>query len=285
LIVRDASRRSASAEPGFGLVELMITLTLTAVVLGAIYGAFFRTQRAAQGVMREVDARQGARSAVQLLERDIRMAGSGWGRLMVEGAYGGDTLSLQAVNPGPGGDSDSLSVLGGWDIATTLRASMTDESTVIKCVSTSGFAVGDLVVVTNGESAHLFQVTSLSASPADLQHATSSTFNAAGGHVGFPTGGYGIGSRVFKTGWVSYGVDSTTYIRPALVRREVGRASQLVAHDIEAFHVWYRLADGTETRAPANLTLLQQVVPVIHPRGTAAGQADSAKAVIRPRTF
>jgi prepilin-type N-terminal cleavage/methylation domain-containing protein len=274
---------------GFTLIELMIGLTILSLVVVVIYGTFFRTQHAAQGVMADVDGRQCARSAVQLMERDLRMAGSGWGRMDVEGARGGAPLTLYGLNPGYGGSggNDSISVLGAWDVNSTLSATMTTASTDIKCVSVTGFASGDLVVVTNSKSAHLFQVTSVSTSTKTLAHATSSTFNGAGGHTGWPTGGYKTGTPIYKVGWISYHMDSTTFGQRALVRYVVGSSPQMVAPGIQSFQVWYQLDDGARTRDIQDLSALDQVIPILYPNGAAgsAPQADSVWTVVQPRTF
>lgn len=275
-------------ERGFGAAELMIALTLTALVLATVYATFFRTQRAARNVMGKVEGRQGARAAVQLIERDLRMAGSGWGRMEVDGVYSNTQLFLHGVNPGygAGGTQDSVTAIGGWDVNTTLRAPMNTQALVIQCVSTAGFATNDLVVVTNGNSAHLFQITSVPSSPQDLYHATSSPYNV-GSRANWPTGGYAAGARVFKVGWVTYRFDSTTYARPSLVRQEFGKNPMLTAYDLEMFRMWYRMADGTTTRNPVNLPMVEEIVPVVRTRNVTgkAADADSVWAVIRPRTF
>jgi type IV pilus assembly protein PilW len=280
-------RTPPRADAGIGIIELMIALTISALILAAVYSTFFRTQRATTTVMGKVEGRQGARAAVQLIERDLRMAGSGWGRMQVDGVYSNSLLTLRGVNPGFGtGGQDSIYAIGGWDVNTTLRAPMITQALVIQCVSTAGFSANDLVVVTNGTSAHLFQVTSVPSSPSDLYHTTASPFNN-GARNNWPVGGYAAGARVFKVGWVTYRVDSTSYARPSLVRQEFGRTPMLVAYDIETFRTWYRMADGTTTRNPINLPMIEEVVPVLRTRNVSgkASDADSIWAVIRPRTF
>lgn len=275
---------------GFSLTELMITVLVLGIVMVAVFAAFLRSQRAAERVTAIAEARQGARAAVQLLERDVRMAGSGWGRIPVQGCNGGAPLTLYSINPGYNASSrcDSLLMVGGWDVMTTLRAAMATAADPIAVNSAAGFAAGDLCVVTNGVSAHLFQVTLVQSSPAVLQHDTSSPFNVAGGHLGWPAGGYGVSAQVYRTSWVSYRVDSTTYRRPCLVRWQLGGAPEMVAYNIYAFHIRYLLQDGTWTRNPADLSMVDKIVPVVETRPARAGQvviADSVWAAIRPRTF
>jgi hypothetical protein len=87
---------------------------------------------------------------------------------------------------------------------------------------------------------------------------------------------------------VSYQMDSTTFNRPALIRREFGGSPQLVAYDVSGFQIRYRMQDGTTTRSPSDLDMVDEVVPVIWTRLTIPGQAaqvDSVWAAVRPRTF
>jgi hypothetical protein len=235
--------------------------------------------------MNEVDARQGMRAAMQLIERDVRMAGSGWGTMAVQGAYAGDTLTLYGVNPGFGGTAgnDSISVLGGWDVSTTLTSAMPNTNSNIRVASVTGFATNDLIVITNDTKAHLFQVTGISS--LNLNHATSSAFNNTGtGHINW-LGGYSSGAKVYKVGWVSYRMDSTLYRRKSLIRYQVGAKPQLIASDIATFRVNYELDDGTTTRNPASVAVIEHVQPSIRPKAAAGTAADSAWADIRPRTF
>jgi hypothetical protein len=270
-------------------MELMITIGIGAIVLVVFFSAFFRGQDAARRFTDLVEARQGSRSAIQLLEREVRMAGSGWGRTAVEGAYGGAPLTLHALDPGYGGvaGNDSIRILGGWDVATTLRQPMTLTTTTIQVVSTSGFKVGDLCVVSNGASAHMFQVTGVTASPADLAHATTSTFNAAGGHQGFPVGGYGLGASVFKANWVTYYADSSATGRLALMQRTFGQAPEMIGDGVRRFWIRYRMHDGTMTRDPQDLSMIERIVPVLYtqPRSGTAPGTDSLWATVRPRTY
>ena len=278
---------------GFTLIELMIALSVMSLVLIAVFSTFFRSQKVGQTMSATVNLRQGVRGANQLLERELRMAGSGWGTLALDRyTTGGTDSSLSAVNFGPGGTAqcDSIGIIGGWTAATTLRAVMVSPWSGLPVTSAAGFAVNDLVVVTNGSSAHLFQVTAVQASPAQLSNASSSSFNPPTGSnlANWPAGGYAVGAPVHRVSWVTYRIDSTTFRRSALVRREFGGTPQLVAYDVSGFQVRYRMQDGTTTRSPADIHMVDEIVPVIWTRQAVRGQAtlvDSVWAVVRPRTF
>jgi prepilin-type N-terminal cleavage/methylation domain-containing protein len=281
--------RTRSRSAGFTITELLVALSVMSLVMAAVFSTFFRSQRAQQDVTNSVNLRQGARGALQLVERELRMAGSGWGRIQVD-AYQGAADTLFALTPGPGEatGSDSIAILGAWDAATTLRAAMPNSSSILKVVSTTGFHVGDLCVVTNGKTAHMFQVTQVQSPPEDLQHNPSSSYNPPGGHNGWPAGGYGIGAQVYKLCWVSYYMDSVNFRRPSVVRRAFGEPPRLVAYDVASLQVRYRLQDSTLTRSPANMSMIDEILPVITTRSAPPGGrvlVDSVWTSVRPRTF
>lgn len=282
--------RSSSNQRGFSLPELMVALVVGSVVMAVMFKTFLGSHRATSNVTEQIEHRQNARTALQLLERELRMAGSGWGRTTVEGCWKGSPLSIDPIKVGYGGSpasNDSIVMIGAFDAATTLTSSMSGTTKSTRVASLAGFSTNDLFVVTNGTNAHLFQVTGSISSPAELLHATTSNYNVAGGHLNWPSGGYPTGSQVYRATYLSYRVDATGS-RKKLVRREAGRTDQLVAFDVTQFEVWYELLDGSLTRAPDDTSTYEQIVPVIQTQVIYPGRpavADSATTAIRPRSF
>ena len=285
------SSEHAAPPRGFGLIELMVTLVVLGTVLGVVFSSMFRSQDHTRHMSKVADQRQMARTAVQLIEREARMAGSGWGRLTVYYSSNGTPQEISAINPiyaGAPGRSDALVMLGAWQANSTLTSALPTPNDVIRVASSSGFVANDLILVTNLTSAHLFQVTSVVTATGQLDHATSSPFNVAAGFSNWPAGGYAVGSSVYKVTVSTYSYDSLTYRRPALVRVENGGASQVVAYDVDGFRVHYELDDGSWTRNPTDLTRISKVIPVVATRVRDARRPelqDSVWAMIRPRTF
>lgn len=283
--------KPVAAPRGFGLIELMVTLVVLGTVLGVVFSSMFRSQDHTQHMSKVADQRQMARTAVQLIEREARMAGSGWGRLTVYYSSNGTPLEISAINPiyaGSPGRSDALVMLGAWQANSTLTSAVTTPNDVIRVASSNGFVANDLILVTNLTSAHLFQVTSVVSATGQLDHSTSSPFNVAAGFSNWPAGGYAVGSSVYKVTVSTYSYDSLTYRRPALVRVENGGAAQVVAYGVDGFRVHYELDDGSWTRNPTDLTRISKVIPVVATRVRDARRPelqDSVWAMIRPRTF
>lgn len=278
-------------ERGFSLLEVMVALALASVLAVAAFTVFFNSQRATGRVQRVIENRQNSRTAIQLMERDLRMAGSGWGEINVDGCYGGTAISVAPVTPFYGGSdtaSDTLGIIGGWDAATSLKSAMANTSSNIVVKSVSGFATNDFCVVTNGEVAHLFQVTGVNSSTLQLSHATSSPYNVSGGHLNWPAGGYKVGAKVYRASWASYQVDTLSNPRDQLVRWTQGSTRQVVAYNVAQFRVSYLLTSDTLVRNPDDITEIEQVRPVLCMKTTTASTAtatDSSWAMVRPRSW
>ncbi len=286
-------------ERGFGLIELMVSLAVIALLMLAMFAAFFHSSDEQDRMSRLVEFRQSARASVQLFERDLRMAGSGWGRSQVRVWNGADQI-WYAMDPGPGaGPNDSISIFGAWAAQTFDTTAMTFATTPITVASAAGFAVNDLIVISDrgGATWNLFQITGISGNT--LQHASSSIYNTTAAlPVGWPLGGYPKGSLVYKASRLTYRVDSLNFGRPCLVRQEFNGQPQAVAYDLNRFQVWYRMQDSTLTRDPmawgaangfANgRDYIAEVQPRIIVRVTGRNRPtllDSVWAEVRPRTF
>lgn len=282
-------------ELGYSLLELMIAVLLAALVLGGITATFYRTTSEVMRLHDVTDRRQSARTAVQLMEREIRMAGSGWGRIPVYGNNSaGQPITLMAVVPGFSSIAadDSVELVGAWQTSTTIAASMPPSSSNLKVQDVTGFNSGDLVLVTNGIYANMVQVTATNPSSGNLQNNPASPYNNPGGYKvsdgHWPATGYGVGSLVEKLTISSYYMDRTTYRKPVLMRHEWGQSPQIAAYNVDGFRVWYQLQDGTWTRNPQNMLNVEKVLPVVatrlsDPRRPAL--VDSVWAAVQPRTF
>jgi type II secretory pathway pseudopilin PulG len=282
------ARRASPVRPsdGYGLVEMLVAFTVMAAVMAMVFVTLTRSQGQSRHVTAVAEERQMARTAIQLLEREARMAGSGWGRTRV---YGGGGMVAGALNPrfGGVGRSDSLTLLGAWQASTTTTAAMVDETSPIVVADASGFRTGDFLVVTDRQNqwAHLFQATGVDAGTGVVSHSNASPYNT--GHTNWPPSGFPNGAYVYRATISSYSFDSTTYRKPVLVRREDEGTPQVIAYDVDGFRVYYQMQDGSVTRNPLNLDMVDKIMPVVITRTKHRGRTlqDSVWAAVRPRTF
>jgi len=280
---------------GFTLIELLIAIVVSAILIGAMSMAFYRTTSEALRLRDVTDRRQSARTAVQLIEREARMAGSGWGRIPVYGNNSaGQAITLAAVVPGftSIAADDSVMFVGAWQTSTVVADQMPSSSSNLKVQDVTGFNPNDLVLVTNGLQANMVQITSTNASSEKIQSNPASPYNSPGGFKvsdgHWPASGYGPGSIVEKLTISSYYMDRTSFKKPALMRHEFGLSPQICAYNVDGFRVWYQMQNGTWTRNPQNMLQVEKVMPVVatrlsDPRRPAL--VDSVWAALRPRSF
>jgi len=280
---------------GFTLIELLIAIVVSAILIGAMSMAFYRTTSEALRLRDVTDRRQSARTGVQLIEREARMAGSGWGRIPVYGNNSaGQAITLAAVVPGftSIAADDSVMFVGAWQTSTVVADQMPSSSSNLKVQDVTGFNPNDLVLVTNGLQANMVQITSTNASSEKIQSNPASPYNSPGGFKvsdgHWPASGYGPGSIVEKLTISSYYMDRTSFKKPALMRHEFGLSPQICAYNVDGFRVWYQMQNGTWTRNPQNMLQVEKVMPVVatrlsDPRRPAL--VDSVWAALRPRSF
>lgn len=237
--VRPAGR-SAAAERGFTLIELMVSLTIFTLVIGGVLGVLFHVDRSWTMSQDMISTRQNERAGLELMINDIRMAGSGFGGVTVTtpGAPGNRIFPLE---PRPGRSApDTLILTGGFTgIWSSTNLRMAGPGDVLQVPNASLFAVGDRVVVTNGSDANLFELTGVNTATGVLEHSESSSFNTVVGHDRWPNGGYDSGARVVKVSQMSYWVDEDGDTgQKILMRRDSAGAEDL---EVASAINWLRL--------------------------------------------
>ena len=98
-------------ENGFTLIELLVAMAITAVVAAAIYSVYHTQQRTYLAQQEIVAMQQNLRAAMQLMEREIRMAGYGLNDGSGEGIEAANADSIRFVmdiNDGSDNDADGI---------------------------------------------------------------------------------------------------------------------------------------------------------------------------------
>jgi prepilin-type N-terminal cleavage/methylation domain-containing protein len=100
------TRTDDRSEAGFSLIELMVALTITLIVSGAIYGLMAQGQGSFQREPQLTDRQQNIRIAMDLIETDVVNAGRGMplvSQVFTDALDGGvgnpDTLEVLMANP------------------------------------------------------------------------------------------------------------------------------------------------------------------------------------------
>ena len=74
---RQAVRRHRRGEQGFTLVELLVTMAITTVILGATMAAMTDAIKATESATQITDMNNGLRTAMDLMVRDMLQVGQG----------------------------------------------------------------------------------------------------------------------------------------------------------------------------------------------------------------
>ena len=243
-----------SPKGGFSLVEVMSALVILGIAMTAAY-ATFEFQHSSFTVQNHVaEAQQNLRAALEVLSRDIRLAGYGIpapvnlppGLLPT----GDNTIrNIRPLNATTG--ADEIYILYRYDMdaslpPTTTSSGMANYTDVLNVASVSGFARGDLILVDDDTAADLFEVTQTPAAPT-LDHDVGGSvnqYNSLAAHN--PMGSYAVGDTVSKARFVRYFIDNVTDPNhPTLMVDRMTGAAQPLADDIEDMQFQYGLdTDG-----------------------------------------
>ncbi|OIP36943.1 MAG: hypothetical protein AUK27_00060 [Deltaproteobacteria bacterium CG2_30_66_27] len=274
---RSGDRIPRHSEAGFSLIEVMSALVILSIALTAVFATFISQQRSFTVQNRVAEMQQNLRQAVEYMSRDIRMAGYGIpdnvaipNNVVAAGVTSMRSLYAKDNTARP----DEIYILYLYDMdanqpPTAITAAMPIASAELNVASVAGYITGDLVIITNGTSADLFEVTEVQSAALKLQHnpgGSARDYNNPGGHSTWPSGGYGTGSTLAKARFTRFHIDSSDPVHPVLMVDRMGALSpQPLADDIEDMQFTYGLdtdADGvvdTWTAAPGDPSRIRQV--------------------------
>ena len=191
---RNADRVARHSESGFSLIEVMSALVILAIALTAVFATFISQQKSFTVQNRVAEMQQNLRQAVECMSRDIRMAGYRIpdnvvipNNIIAAGVTSVRSLYAKDNTTGP----DQIYILYFFDMDDNQRstwntAAMASGAGTVTVDNTDGFLpAGELVIVTDGVRAQLFQTAS--------KTATALTFGG-GIYQGVASNTYGPGS-------------------------------------------------------------------------------------------
>lgn len=281
-------RRYAS---GFTIIELMIAMTLSLFLLGAITYVVVSSNRNYNTTDSLARLQENARFAVELMARDLRRTGylgcandiQDVNSTLNGGAYGGGGLAIVPLEgaeeiggsttwkptgtplglthaPIAGSDAIAVRYLD-LNNPVTVEKEMPNESAVIFVNPDHGLKEGDIIAVTDCDGADIMQLTNVNPAGAASSGKDGLVHNAGGGTPGNSTQklkrSYGIGSTVLKFGSFSYYVAPNSAGRPALFRQTTSGAEELV-EGVENMQILYGEVTGSD-RSPTAYRTANQV--------------------------
>lgn len=252
---------------GFTLVELMIAAGLFSLIAAGAMSLVMSTSRA-QVRSAHIDVAQaGLRAGFDFISRDLMSASVGASTgAMVLGATGQVVYPIVVTDSATGPDQIDLYTIDGStgsggapSVMCNVLAAVSPSSTTISVDSTGTLKAGDLIELSDLQTATLLTVASVSAAggTATITLTGTSTFPAT-------VASYPAGSYVFRARHVTYSIDKTTFGTSATANESMlmmdvhdGNGPQPLAEGIEDLQValgFDNNADGviTEVGSAAN---------------------------------
>jgi len=134
--IAHAVPRRASAEAGYTIIELIITMGITTAIMGATLGALSGVMRSNDMVVRITSMNNGLRGGMDLIIRDLLQAGAGLPKGHVISTPSGGGVLIK--RPGPPGTAYTnaagpsiAAVIPGYGLGPTINGSATDIITIL----------------------------------------------------------------------------------------------------------------------------------------------------------
>ena len=225
---------------GVTLIELMVTVVISVIILAAVY-TIFTSQHRSWVIRAQISEMQkNARTAMQFLAKDIRMAGFG----MPETAVNGFSDPINPANNVTNG-TDEITVVSAYRQVSTLSANASRGASSITLQSSADAAKFNTTtrryLYLDGISEDdNYEVTSISGPQLTL------TPNL--------TRDYSANCPVFLVKAITYRVDFTDPDHPSLIRDEnTGDRALLIAQDIEDLQLAYQDVSGNWYNNPPSV--------------------------------
>jgi prepilin-type N-terminal cleavage/methylation domain-containing protein len=233
---------------GLTLIELLVAVVISALVIAGLYRAFIGQQKTHAIQEQIVDMQQNARTAVNRMMSEIRMAGFGNVSMVLPVTFSTGTFNnVLNLNAPTAGSLTIVSAVGGISILTATGGIGQNQIVVSTLTDDLGNALFDTsnkkyVSIGGLES---YAITSVDNGTKTLTLNGSLTYNHA------------IGTPIFNIKALSYQVTSVNGI-PTLLRDEnSGIGAQPLADSIDNLQFDYRDAGGNPTANPLDIRIIR----------------------------
>lgn len=273
--------KPARGQSGFGLVEILIAMTLGLILLGGIGYLYIGSRGAFRTTDNLSRMQENARYALDMMSRDIRMAGylgcgniqstrvntianppipqMGAGNALIGYDNGTGWTNPSTVARAAG---DVLSIMAAWSSGVNLTGNLVPQNSNIQIGSNpDGFQAGDVLVVTNCVNADVFRATTVSTgsgTTVTIAHANSS-------NTGNRVGTYGPDAFVMRVNQYSYFIGTNPAGNRALYRVGVTGSAEELVENVWDMQIRYGLdtnGDGAVDSYSSAPTNWPQVVSV-----------------------
>ncbi len=241
---------------GFGLVELMIAMTIGLILLGGIGYVFLGSQQTFRTQDNFSRIQESVRYALETVGVDVRMAGyAGCVNLAAINPASPISVGVIANDPPAVGIGDALRgyvgatwtapgaapadwvagtgvlhIIRGSEAGVTLTGNLTPTNANVQITGNPyNFAVGEALLVSNCETADMFRATTISSSGGTVTIPHSTAMNTAN----FTVNQYKNGAEVFRVISTTYYIATNPAGNPALYRRPEGGVAEELVENVE----------------------------------------------------
>lgn len=220
---RSIRRLLHSRSGGFSLIELLVTMFISAVMMTLMTGFFKANVKVRHDTGLQTEAQQGLRALFEMVTQELRQAGA---CLPTQGQF----IALEGTN---GGDEDVLTLRIGQTDPTTLRCIKASTAASVVGSSTLPLSSGEgdsfsevsiVYITTNGGSGDFYQVVSTTSDSITIDES---------GDFPVSTGVYAIDERTYQV--------ETMNGRSVLSLQIDGSDSYALVDGVEQFDVTYWL--------------------------------------------
>lgn len=228
---------------GITLIELLVALTISGIVVSAIYRTFIRQQKTYTVQEQVVDMQQSVRVGINRMMREIRMSGFGNVSMVLPITISGKTYN-NVVNPDVPA-AGAVTVLSGMGSTTITAVPASNQVTVSSLTDSQGnilFDMGDKKYVSIG-GVESFTITNITGN--NLTLSGTLTYN------------HSVNTPVFGIRAISYQIGMVDG-NPTLLRDgNMGDGPQPLADNIENLQFGYLDADGNVTANPPDIRIVR----------------------------
>ncbi len=233
-------------EKGLTLIELLVAIVISALVIVGLYRAFIGQQKTHAIQEQIVDMQQNARTAVNRMMSEIRMAGFGNVSMVLPVTFSTGTFNnVLNLNTPTAGSLTIVSAVGGT--STLTAAGVIGQSQIV--VSTLTDDLGNALFDTSNKKyvsiggLESYTITSVDNGTKTITLNGSLTYNHA------------VGTPIFNIRALSYQVASVN--GPLLRDENLGNGAQSLADSIENLQFAYIDAGGNPTANPLNIRIIR----------------------------
>jgi type IV pilus assembly protein PilW len=191
------SSTTTKAQRGFTLVELMVSMVVSMILVGAGFSMAATVMGTYRDHKRVVLIERAARVSLDIVGDAIRNASPGVATGNLGDLVGCGPSGAVRVTDKDDGPDELEVIYGSGGSLTSLRAEYVLSSTGLQVTDGAGFAIGDLVVISNLDQGHVVAVTDISEVDGDTFLVTGKPDSLCA-TPGLPADGYPAGSLVVR---------------------------------------------------------------------------------------